>query len=107
MFDGWLSSFCKAFGAKDPTISPGFKYANQLRLHQVLDKDHEHNQVKLLHDKGLLLPEIGYYTPSQVGGMKSHATDNGMEQGQHWMKNGQMSDVHVLEGTWNEESCHQ
>jgi hypothetical protein len=96
MFDGWLSSFCRTFGATDSTIFPGVEFADESLLHQILQKKSAHKVTKILHDKGLLLPEIGYFSPSEVGGLKagplgglkSHATDDGME---HLKKNNEYS----------------
>jgi hypothetical protein len=45
------------------------------------------DQVAILHVKGLIVHEIDYFTPDQVGGLKSHATKDGMDQGVHLMKN--------------------
>jgi len=47
--------------------------------------------LKIIGDKGLATPDIQYLTPSQVGGIRSHATSPGKSPGEHTMANGEVS----------------
>jgi hypothetical protein len=58
------------------------------RLYQILHADTAPNQVALLYEKGLLERGIKYFTPSQVGGRKSTATDPDQVSGMHLMSDG-------------------
>ena len=90
-FDSALSSFCRTFGASDDTIFPGVETVVESRLHQILCADTAPNHVALLHERGLLTKDIRYFTPNQVGGMNTHATDPGRAKGEHVMSNGRVS----------------
>ena len=90
MADKWTSSFCRTFGAADQTIFPAIQFANESPFYHILH-DGASRYLKIIGDKGLATPDIQYLTPSQVGGIRSHATSPGKSQGEHTMANGKVS----------------
>jgi len=88
--DKWTSSLCRTFGAADQTIFPAIQFANESPFYHILH-DGASRYLKIIGDKGLATPDIQYLTPSQVGGIRSHATSPGKSQGEHTMANGKVS----------------
>ena len=89
-FDKWTSSFCRTFGAADQTIFPRIQFADESPFYHILH-DGASRYLKIIGDKGLATPDIQYLTPSQVGGIRSHATSPGKSPGEHTMANGEVS----------------
>jgi hypothetical protein len=88
--DKWTSSFCRTFGAADQTIFPTIQFADESPYYHILHGGAS-RYLKIIGDKGLATPHIQYLTPSQVGGIRSHATSPGKSQGEHTMANGKVS----------------
>jgi hypothetical protein len=79
LIDGALSSFYRTFGATDPTVFPHNENVYDSCLYQILQIECAPEPMTLLHEKGLLVNGIEYFTSTQLGGMtklgKTHEKD--------------------------------